>query len=73
LQSISRFSIRCSTLGATHVFTERGERRRQRMANVRLELPETQVVALVRQLSPEAKQAVVQMLVSASATSASTS
>jgi hypothetical protein len=43
------------------------------MANVRLELPETQVVALVRQLSPEAKQAVVQMLVSASATSASTS
>jgi len=34
------------------------------MANVRLELPETQVVALVRQLSPEAKQAVLQMIVS---------
>ena len=34
------------------------------MANVRLELAETQVVALVRQLSPAAKQAVLQMLVS---------
>ena len=34
------------------------------MANVRLELPETQVVALVRQLSPGAKQAVLQMIVS---------
>ena len=34
------------------------------MANVRLELPETQVVALVRQLSPAAKQAVLQIIVS---------
>jgi hypothetical protein len=34
------------------------------MANVRLELPETQVVVLVRQLSPAAKQAVLQMIVS---------
>ena len=34
------------------------------MANVRLEIPEMQVVALVRQLSPEAKQAVLQMIVS---------
>jgi hypothetical protein len=34
------------------------------MANVRLEIPEMQVVALVRQLSPEARQAVLQMIVS---------
>lgn len=34
------------------------------MANVRLEIPETQVVALVRQLSPAARQAVLQMLIS---------
>jgi hypothetical protein len=33
------------------------------MASVRLELPESQVVALVQQLSPGAKQAVLQMLV----------
>jgi hypothetical protein len=34
------------------------------MANVRLDIPETQVVALVRQLSPAARQAVLQMLMS---------
>jgi len=34
------------------------------MANVRLDIPEIQVVALVRQLSPGGKQAVLQMLVS---------
>ena len=34
------------------------------MANVRLEIPEAQVVALVRQLSPAARQAVLQMLIS---------
>ena len=33
------------------------------MASVRLEIPETQVVALVRQLSPGAKEAVLQMLI----------
>ena len=33
------------------------------MASVRLDIPETQVVALVRQLSPGAKEAVLQMLV----------
>lgn len=32
------------------------------MTSVQLEIPETQVVALVRQLSPEAKQAVLQVL-----------
>jgi hypothetical protein len=34
------------------------------MANVRLELPEAQVVALVRQLSTEAKRALLYMLIS---------
>ena len=32
------------------------------MAKVQLEIPESQVVALVQQLSPQAKQAVWQML-----------
>lgn len=34
------------------------------MTSVRLEIPETQVVALVRQLSPGAKEVVLQMLIS---------